>query len=165
VRPSLVIGPEDRFFNLFAQIACLSPVLPLIGGGMTRFQPVYVLDVAKAIARILGDPATAGKVYALGGPRTYSFRELITLMLQEIRRHRMLVSIPFEIARFQAWFLEKLPAPLLTRDQVLLLKTDSVVPEGSLTLQDLGIEATTIEVVLPAYLRRFRPQVLQGERA
>jgi uncharacterized protein YbjT (DUF2867 family) len=164
VRPSLVVGPEDKFFNLFGQMARVSPALPLIGGGRTRFQPVYVLDVAAAIARAIADPATAGQTYALGGPRIYTFRELMELMLKEIRRRRALVAIPFEIARLQAWFLEKAPAPLLTRDQVRLLESDTVVPEGALTIADLGVEPTAIEVVLD-YLHRFRPQTLQKETA
>ncbi len=164
VRPSLVVGPEDKFFNLFGQMARVSPVLPLIGGGRTRFQPIYVLDVAKAIARILVDPATVGRTYALGGPRIYTFRELMELMLSEIRRRRSLVSIPFELARFQAWFLEKAPKPLLTRDQVRLLEADAVVPEDGLTIRDLGIEPTAIEIVLD-YLHRYRPQALQQERS
>lgn len=163
VRPSLVVGPEDKFFNLFGQMSRIAPALPLIGGGRTRFQPVYVIDVANAIVRILADPATAGRAYALGGPRIYTFRELMELMLKEIRRRRALVAIPFAMARMQAWFLEKVPAPLLTRDQVRLLETDSVVPEGALTFADLGIEPTAIEAVLD-YLHRFRPQALQGER-
>ncbi len=157
VRPSIVFGPEDGFFNLFAMLARLSPVLPLVGGGKTRFQPVYVADVAEAMVRALGDPAAAGKTYELGGPQVYTFKELLELMLREIGRKRLLVPLPFWAASFEATFLELMPVPLLTRDQVRLLKRDNVVTEGALTLKDLGIEPTAVELILPTYLDRHRP--------
>lgn len=156
-RPSLVIGPEDDFFNRFALYARLSPVLPLIGGGDTRFQPVYVGDVADAIVRALGDPAARGETYELGGPSIYSFAELMELLLSEIGRRRMLVPVPFWMADIQATFLEILPVPPLTRDQVRLLRHDNVVSEGARTLGDLGLTPTAIEVILPTYLARHRP--------
>jgi uncharacterized protein YbjT (DUF2867 family) len=156
-RPSLVVGPEDDFFNRFALYARLSPVLPLIGGGDTRFQPVYVGDVADAIVRALGDPATRGETYELGGPSIYSFAELMELLLSEIGRRRMLVPVPFWMADIQATFLELLPVPPLTRDQVRLLRHDNVVAEGARTLGDLGLTPTAIEVILPTYLARHRP--------
>lgn len=156
LRPSIVFGPEDQFFNRFAGMARLSPVLPLIGGGRTRFQPVYVGDVAAAIFKCLDDPATAARVYELGGPRVYTFRELMELTLAQIGRRRCLVSLPFGLARFEARFLELLPKPLLTRDQVELLKRDNIVGPGAATLADLGIRATAVEVILPTYLDRFR---------
>ncbi len=155
LRPSIVFGPEDQFFNRFAGMARLSPVLPLIGGGRTRFQPVYVGDVAAAIFKCLDDPATAARVYELGGPRVYTFRELMELTLAQIGRRRCLVSLPFGLARFEARFLELLPKPLLTRDQVELLKRDNIVGPGAATLADLGIRATAVEVILPTYLDRF----------
>jgi len=157
LRPSVVFGAEDDFFNRFAEMARFSPVLPLIGGGTTRFQPVYVGDVAQALARALGDPACRGKVYELGGPRTYSFKELLQLLLKVIGRRRALVNLPFGLAKLQAGFLELLPKPPLTRDQVTLLRQDNVVAQGALTLADLGIEATAVEAVLPSYLDKFRP--------
>ena len=157
LRPSIVFGPEDDFFNRFAVIARLSPALPLIGGGHTRFQPVYVGDVADAIAACLADPATEGRTYELGGPRAYTFKELMELMLREIRRRRLLVPLPFALANLQAAVLERLPVPPLTRDQVKLLRHDNVVSEGASTLADLGIEATAVEVILPTYLDRYRP--------
>jgi uncharacterized protein YbjT (DUF2867 family) len=156
-RPSLVIGPEDAFFNRFALYARLSPVLPLIGGGHTRFQPVYVGDLAEAIVRALGDPAARGQTYEIGGPEVYSFAELMELLLSEIGRRRLLVPIPFWLAEIEATFLELLPVPPLTRDQVRLLRHDNVVSEGARTLRDLGISPTAIEVVLPTYLARHRP--------
>jgi len=156
-RPSLVIGPEDDFFNRFAIYARLSPVLPLIGGGHTRFQPVHVGDVAEAIVRGLGDPAARGQTYELGGPNVYSFKELMELLLSEIDRRCLLVPVPFALAEFEAAFLELLPVPPLTRDQVRLLRHDNVVSEGARTLQHLGIDPTAIELVLPTYLERHRP--------
>ena len=163
-RPSIVFGPEDDFFNRFATMARFAPALPLIGGGKTLFQPVYVGDVADALLRLVEDPATAGKTYELGGPRSYSFRALLELMLREIGRRRLLVPVPFGLASLQAFFLElpsniisALPAPPLTQDQVQLLKRDSVVSTGALTLDDLGIRPTALELVVPGYLARYRP--------
>ena len=156
LRPSIVFGPEDSFFNRFAAMARLSPALPLIGGGHTLFQPVYVGDVADAVLRALSDPGTQGKTYELGGPKTYSFKALMELMLATIGRRRLLVPVPFGIAEIQGAVLQLLPVPPLTRDQVALLKRDNVVAEGALTLADLGIEPTTLEVILPAYMERFR---------
>ncbi|MDH3472563.1 MAG: complex I NDUFA9 subunit family protein [Rhodospirillales bacterium] len=157
VRPSIVFGPEDGFFNLFATLARLSWVLPLIGGGKTRFQPVYVGDVADAILRTLTDPDCAGKTYELGGPRVYTFKELLELLLVQIRRRRLLVPLPFWAAELEAAVLELLPVPLLTRDQVKLLKHDNVVGRGALTLADLGIAPTAVELIVPTYLDRYRP--------
>ena len=156
LRPSIVFGPEDGFFNRFAALARISPILPLIGGGHTRFQPVYVCDVAAAILRCVEDRATAGRVYELGGPRLYTFRELMQLVLCETNRRRMLVPIPWSVAMLKAAFLGILPKPLLTRDQVRLLKSDNVVAPGALALADLGIEPETVEAIIPSYLWRFR---------
>lgn len=156
IRPSIVFGPEDGFFNLFAELARLSPLLPLIGGGKTRFQPVYVADVAEAVVKTLTDPACAGKTYELGGPRVYSFKELLQLMLTVIRRRRLLVPLPFWAASLEATFLELMPVPLLTRDQVRLLKHDNVVAPDALGLKDIGIAPTAVELILPTYLERYR---------
>jgi NADH dehydrogenase len=156
LRPSIVFGPEDDFFNRFAALARIAPALPLVGGGRTRFQPVYVGDVAEAIRRALEDPATAGRTFELGGPRIYTFRELLALVLAETGRRRALVPLPFAVASLQAAFLECLPVPPLTRDQVTLLRSDNVVASGAATLADLGIAATPVESIVPGYLARFR---------
>jgi uncharacterized protein YbjT (DUF2867 family) len=156
LRPSVVFGAEDQFFNRFAAMATISPVLPLIGGGHTRFQPVYVGDVADAVMKCLDDPTTAGRTYELGGPKVYTFRELIELVLGEIRRKRSLVDLPFGLAAVQARLMSILPNPPLTPDQVELLKRDNVVSSGALTLAALGITPTAVEGVLPSYLDRFR---------
>ncbi|HUC73062.1 MAG TPA: complex I NDUFA9 subunit family protein [Stellaceae bacterium] len=156
LRPSVVFGPEDQFFNRFAAIAMVSPVLPLIGGGHTRFQPVYVGDVADAVLKCLEDPATAGRTYELGGPRSYTMRELLELLLAEIRRKRLLVDLPFGLAELQARLMSILPNPPLTPDQVQLLRRDNVVSSGALALATLGISATAVEGILPTYLDRFR---------
>jgi uncharacterized protein YbjT (DUF2867 family) len=160
LRPSIVFGPEDGFFNRFAKMALLSPVLPLIGGGTTRFQPVYVLDVAEAIARAVEHPeAHAGKTYELGGPRIYSFRDLMALMLAEIGRKRWLCSVPFAIASLKGAVLQSVPfiQPPLTVDQVKLLKRDNVVGPQAAGFKELGITPTAVEPILPTYLDRYRP--------
>lgn len=157
IRPSVIFGPEDNFFNRFAAMARLLPMLPLIGGGKTRFQPVYVGDVAAAIQRALNDPSTDGKTYELGGPRVYNFKELLQLVLAETGRRRLLAPLPFWVARLQAWFLQLLPHPLLTVDQVRLLEHDNVVSDGALTLSDLGVtQPSSVELILPTYLQRYR---------
>jgi len=156
IRPSIVFGPEDGFFNRFASIARMSPFLPLIGGGLTRLQPVYVADVAQAMANALAEPKTAGKTYELGGPKVYTFRELMEYLLEVIERRRLLLPIPWAIAELQGAILEKLPAPVLTADQVKLLKTDNVVASGAKTLKDLGVAVTALEAIVPAYMVRFR---------
>jgi len=156
LRPSLVFGPEDDFFNRFAAMARLAPALPLVGGGTTRFQPVYVGDVADAVMAALEQPEAAGKIYELGGPAVLSFRALMDLMLAEIGRRRLLVPLPYELASVMAFFMEFMPKPMLTRDQVKLLRTDTVVAPGAPGLAELGITPTTLELVLPTYLNRFR---------
>ena len=156
LRPSVVFGPEDSFFNLFGGLARMSPFLPLFGGGKTRFQPVYVGDVADAAMACLDDPATSGRTYELGGPKVYSYRDLMELVLRETKRKRLLLPVPWGIAKLQASVLGLLPQPLLTRDQVTQLQIDNVVSPDALTLNDLGIEPTPAEVVVPTYLGRFR---------
>lgn len=166
VRPSIVFGPEDDFFNRFAALARFTPALPLIGGGHTKFQPVYVGDVADAIAAICNEPKSAGTTYELGGPRIYSFRELMEIVLKEIDRKRLLVPVPFPIATAQAAVLELafwLPKvlnlganPPVTVDQVKLLRHDNVMSGNLPGLEDLGVDATALETIVPAYLRRYR---------
>ena len=156
VRPSLVFGPEDDFFNRFAALARIAPALPLIGGGPTRLQPVYVGDVADAIAAIAAGKGKPGTTYELGGPRVYSFRRLIEMILEEIGRKRLLVPVPFPVAMVQAAVLELSPVPLLTRDQVRLLRHDNVLSGDYPGLDDLAIEPTSLEAILPSYLRRYR---------
>ena len=157
LRPGIVFGPEDDFFNRFAKLARFSPALPLFGGGQTRFQPVYVGDVAEAALRVAGDPATAGQTFELGGPGIYSFREVLEIVLRETGRRRLMLPLPFWVARLQAVFLELLPAPPLTRDQVNLLLRDNLAAAGAPGLAELGITATAVEAVVPGYLGRFRP--------
>lgn len=156
VRPSIVFGPEDDFFNKFAVIARLSPVLPLIGGGHTKFQPVYVGDVADAVAAICANPKIAGTTFEIGGPQVYSFRQLMEILLKEIGRKRLLVPLPFPIAKLQAAVLELSPIPILTRDQVRLLRQDNIVSGKLPGLEDLNVDPTTLEAILPSYLRRYR---------
>lgn len=155
-RPSILFGPEDDFFNRFAWLARLSPALPLIGGGHTRFQPVYVGDVARAALNALSDPSTAGKTYELGGPEIITMKQVMQLVLKETHRRRLLLPVPFGLARIQGAVLGLLPKPLLTLDQVRLLQSDNVVSEGALTLRDLGIVPEAVEAILPSYLWRFR---------
>jgi NADH dehydrogenase len=155
-RPSVVFGPEDDFFNRFGWLARLSPALPLIGGGHMAFQPVYVGDVAEAARRVLGDSATAGKTYELGGPEAMTLKAVMQLVLKETHRKRFLVPVPFAIARIQAAVLGLFPKPLLTLDQLRLLERDNVVSDGALTLKELGIIPTAAEAIVPSYLWRFR---------
>ena len=156
LRPSLVFGPEDDFFNRFGAMARVAPALPLVGGGGARFQPVYVGDVADAVLAALDRPEAAGKTYELGGPAVLSFRQLMELLLVEIGRRRFLMPLPFGLASLMASFLSLMPSPMLTRDQVKLLQRDSVVTPGAPGLADLGITPTALALVLPTYLNRFR---------
>jgi NADH dehydrogenase len=161
LRPSVMFGSEDQFANRFAALARMSPVLPLIGGGATKLQPVYVDDVATAVADAVDGRTKAGAVYELGGPEVLTMREIMQIILRVIERERMLVPLPFLIARFKAMFLQFAPGPLkLTPDQVALLKTDNVVSDAAtaagLTLQGLGISPDSMEAVVPQYLWRFR---------
>ncbi len=157
LRPSIVFGPEDDFFNRFAAMSRLAPALPLIGGGRTRFQPVYVGDVADAVVAALESPASAGRTYELGGPQVLTFRQLMELMLRIVRRRRLLVPLPFGVAGALALPAELLPVPPLTRDQVALLRHDNVVSEGAEGLEAFGIHPHSLEVILPTYLDRYRP--------
>jgi NADH dehydrogenase len=160
LRPSIVFGPEDKFFNLFASMARLSPVLPLIGGGRTRFQPVYVADVAKAVVASLEGRAKAGQVYELGGPEILTFKEVLQRIMLYTDHKRLLVPYPFWMARINATFLQMLPSPLLTVDQVRLLERDNVAQvkarASAHSFEGLGIKPVSIDAVVPEYLERFR---------
>ncbi|MEE2662255.1 MAG: complex I NDUFA9 subunit family protein [Pseudomonadota bacterium] len=156
IRPSLAFGPEDDFFNRFAALARISPFMPLIGGGYSKFQPIYVGDLASAVTTVAENSRTRSNIYEIGGPKTYSFRELIEIILQQIGRRRLLAPIPFQIAMLQAFFMEFLPVSILTRDQVSLLRHDNILSGKQLGLLDLGIEPTALETILPTYLNRYR---------
>ena len=160
-RPSVVFGPDDQFTNRFAALARVSPVLPLIGGGATRMQPVFVGDVALAIAAAVTDRTRAGATYELGGPETMTMREILAFILRTTGRDRALVSLPFALARLQAYLLQFAPQPFtLTPDQVTLLEADNVVSEAAkaagLTLDGLGIVPEAMAAIAPSYLWRFR---------
>ena len=160
LRPSIVFGPDDNFFNKFASMAQLSPALPLIGGGHTQFQPVYVADLADAIATRV-TRGSSGATYELGGPRTYSFKELMIIVLDAIDRKRMLVPLPFTIAGVMGLAGEltgALPfvSPFLTRDQVENLKSNNTVSDEAKGFSDLGITPEALEAIVPAYLVRFK---------
>jgi len=158
VRPSVVFGPEDGFFNRFAQMAMFSPILPVVGRPPhgPSFQPVYVGDVAQAIAAMLDDPGTAGKTFELGGPRTYTLEEVQQRVLEWTGRRRLVAWIPPFVVNLQAAVLECLPVPPLTRDQVRLLQVDNVLSGRRPGLAELGIAPTPAEAVAPGYLQRFR---------
>ena len=161
LRPSIVFGPEDQFTNRFAALARMSPALPLIGGGMTKLQPVYVGDVATAVADAVDGKTRDGATYELGGPEVLTMREIMEIILAVIDRKRMLVSLPFGLAKLQALLLQFAPGPLkLTPDQVELLRFDNVVSHtakaAGLTLEGLGIAADSLEAIAPQYLWRFR---------
>jgi NADH dehydrogenase len=157
-RPSVVFGPEDGFFNRFAAMAMFSPFLPVVGKPPhgPRFQPVFVGDVAEAIARALDDPGTAGKTYELGGPAVMTLADVLGLVLKWTDRRRIVSWLPTALARLQASVLEWLPVPPLTRDQVVLLQSDNVVSGTLPGLGDLGIQPTAAEAVVPAYLAQYR---------
>ena len=155
LRPSLVFGAEDKFFNRFGAMAMTMPVMPVIHGD-TRFQPVYVGDVADAVVAALTQDAATGQTYELGGPRTYTFRELLIYILHETRRHRPLWNIPDGLARIQARLGELVPGKPFTRDQLLLLARNNVAAPDMPGLTTLGITPTPIELVVPGYLDRYR---------
>ncbi|WP_274423608.1 complex I NDUFA9 subunit family protein [Chelativorans sp. YIM 93263] len=161
LRPSIIFGPEDSFFNRFANMARFSPVLPLIGGGQTRFQLVYVGDVAEAYARSVDGDLTGGAIYELGGPQALTFRECMEEMLDVINRKRLLVSLPWSLARLQGRLMGMLPNPLITLDQVRMLEKDNVVSDEAKarghTLEGLGIPQHSIHAILPTYLWTYRP--------
>jgi NADH dehydrogenase len=160
MRPSIVFGPEDSFFNRFAALSRFAPALPLIGGGATKFEPVFAGDVAEAIARLADRGEANGQTYELGGPEVLSFKQLMEFTLNTIGRKRLLIPVPWPVAKLQGMVLGLLPKPLLTMDQVELLRTDNVVSEQAIheqrTLKGLGIVATGIGGIVPSYLYRYR---------
>jgi len=155
LRPGIMFGPEDKFFNIFATLAQFSPALPLIGGGKTVFEPIYVGDVAQSIVKSLELNNLKPSIYELGGAN-YSFKELMQILLSEINKKRFLIPIPWGMAKFQSYFLQMLPTPLLTPDQVTMLRYDNVVSGEYKTLKNLKIQPTTIQSILPKYIYRFR---------
>ena len=156
LRPSLVIGPEDDFFNRFAKMAALAPALPLVGGGETLYQPVAVQDVAQATCEALENPDCGGKIYELGGPDIFSFKNLMEIMLSHTGQKRILTPLPFFAAQLISRFTQFLPNPPLTPDQVIMLRSDNIADDNLPGLGDLGIAPTPIESVLPHYLSRFK---------
>ena len=160
LRPSIVVGPEDDFFNRFGAMAMLAPALPLIGGGDTRYQPVAVFDVAAAVEACLD--GAAGDIYELGGPDVLSFKQLMQMLLAEIRRDRLLVPLPFAAAKLIAAFAQFMPKPLLTPDQVILLKSDNIVSDEAAGFEALAITPQPIAAIVPDYLARYRPAGKKG---
>lgn len=169
-RPSVVFGPQDDFFNRFAEMASVAPALPVFGcplptirngtldwygDGGTKFQPIYAGDLADAIVQVFEGNNVLSKTYELGGPQVYSFKEILDLILLETGRRRLMVPLPFWIASIVAFFTGLLPVPPLTPDQVILLRSDNVVNEGSSSLADLGIDATSVEAIVPSYLDQY----------
>jgi NADH dehydrogenase len=163
LRPSIVFGPEDGFFNRFAGLARMLPVMPVIQGE-TRFQPVHVGDVADAVVAAATRDDVEGRTFELGGPRVASFRELLAYVLEVTGHRKPLVAVPGRVASLQARLGELLPNPPLTRDQLLMLQRDNVVAEGALGLQALGIGPKAMEAVVPGYLARFRRGGGRGRR-
>jgi NADH dehydrogenase len=155
LRPSVVFGPEDAFYNRFGRMAQISPVMPVLCGD-TKLQPVYVGDVADAVMAGLRLPPTAPRMYELGGPDIWTFRDLLVWILHQTERHRRLYEVPMGLAKFQASVLEKLPGKLLTNDQLLLLARDNVVTPGMPGLAELGLVPTPVDLVVPGYLDRYR---------
>ena len=160
LRPSIVVGPEDDFFNRFSAMAMLAPALPLIGGGDTRYQPVAVFDVAAAVEACLD--GASGDIYELGGPDVLSFKQLMQMLLAEIRRDRLLVPLPFAAAKLIAAFAQFMPKPLLTPDQVILLKSDNIVSDEAAGFEALAITPQPIAAIVPDYLARYRPAGKKG---
>ena len=155
LRPSVVFGPDDQFFNRFARLAAMLPVMPVVEGD-TRFQPVHVGDVADAVMAAIALPEAAGRTYELGGPRVMTMREVLDFVLEHTHRRRMMPRLPRGLVALQAWLGEWLPNPPLTRDQLILLSRDNVVGPDAAGLAALGITAKAIEAVVPAYLARYR---------
>ena len=161
LRPSVIFGAEDDFFNKFAKLSLIAPVLPLIMGGHTKFQPVYVGDVAASVVKALtlpdtGESSPLGKTYELGGPEILSFKEILQRLFAQTGRKRSLVNLPEAVARFNAALFSVMPKPLLTGDQITSLKSDNIVQRGARTLTDLNVTATALDAILPSYLVRYR---------
>lgn len=164
LRPSVVFGPEDEFFNMFGRLSTVLPVLPLVGGGKTKFQPVYVGDVADAVMKAIASSESEGQVYELGGPDILTFRQIYERLFAQTGRKCMLVSLPWGVAKLQGCVMGILPKPPLTADQVESLKTDNVVSVDAKTLADLGVMPTGLDLILPTYLDRFRPGGRFGDK-
>ena len=156
LRPSTVFGPEDKFFNRFANMARYAWVLPLVGGGETKFQPVFVGDVAEAVKAVLNRADTAGETFELGGPETMSLRDIMEMVARVTERRRLFAPLPFALAKLGSYATALMPDPLLTPDQVEMLKSDSVVSEGAKGFAELGISPEAAEAIVPSYLWRFR---------
>lgn len=158
LRPSVVFGAGDNFFNMFARLATILPALPLIGGGNTKFQPVYVGDIAQAIANIMNDQtqSLSGKIYELGGPQIVTFKQIYEMMLATTNRNNALISVPWMVAKIQGLVFGMMPKPLLTLDQVKSLKTDNILSEKSLRLENLGVTPTAMQTILPTYLACYK---------
>jgi NADH dehydrogenase len=156
LRPSLMFGMEDNFFNRFAGMGAVLPFMPVISGA-TKMQPVYVADVADAVMAVLNNPVSAGKTYELGGPRVWTFREILAYILDQTKQKKPLVGIPMGLARLAAGLAELVPTKPVTRDQMVMLARDNVVAPGMLGLPDLGIAPTPVELIVPEYLQRFCP--------
>ena len=156
-----MFGPGDALFGTLADLVRLLPILPLIGGGRTRLQPVFVEDVAEAVARILADPGTIGRIYELAGPGVYTLRELVTMTLHLMRKRRLLISVPFAVTEIQARLFELLPNPPLTTGQVDLLKADNVVSGTLPGFRELNIQPKTVEEVVPTYIGTRSPAVFR----
>ncbi|MGI4850547.1 MAG: complex I NDUFA9 subunit family protein [Janthinobacterium lividum] len=156
-RPSVVFGPDDNFFNRFATMASLSPILPAFGGGHNKFQPVYVEDLSHAVLNVLTMPETQGKIYELGGPKVYTFKELMEKILKYCYRRRLVLPLPYMLGSMMGKVMEWLPTPPLTADQIKLLKTDNILKGEALSFQDLQIHPQSLETIVPPYLSRFKP--------
>ncbi|MEM6810857.1 MAG: complex I NDUFA9 subunit family protein [Pseudomonadota bacterium] len=157
-RPSIIFGPDDSFFNLFARLSSILPALPLIGGGQTKFQPIYVGDIAKATIATLLEPSDKfkGEVIEMGGPDIVSFKEIYEILLEQTKRKRLLLPLPFPIATLQGKVMGLLPQPPLTADQVTSLKFDNVISGQYKTIDDIGLNPTPMSVILPTYLKTYR---------
>lgn len=157
IRPSIVFGPEDQFFNRFAKIAQLSPFIPLIGAGKTKFQPIYVNDIAHFVGACLLNEETKSQIFELGGPKIYTFKELMIQMLHDINHQNKFISIPFSMAKFLSYILQFFPGKPLTPDQVNLLKYDNICSGNFPGLSNLNTHPTPLEIITPTYLSRYRP--------
>lgn len=158
LRPSVIFGEDDKFFNMFAEMARFTPFLPLIGGGNTKFQPIYVGDVSEVTLKALtsNDDKYLGKIYQLGGPEIVTFKEIYEKLFKYTGRKRKLVNIPYWVAKIEACFLSFLPKPPLTRDQVESLKSDNIVSDGALDIQLYGIKPKSLDLILPKYLKHYK---------
>ena len=157
LRPSLVFGTGDGFFNRFASMAVMAPGLPVIGGGKNKVQPVYVGDIAQAVLAVLTDKKSEGKIYELGGPEVMTFREAMAYIIKQIKRKRLLLPVPHGVMTLAATAMSILPSAPVTRDQLKLLKVDNVAADDLPGLEDLGVQPTPIDLIVPSYLERYQP--------